>query len=88
VLGATVGNVLWLLSTDFLRLVMIATCIAFPLTWWLMEHWLEGFAYRVNIDLTIFLYAGTGLLLITILTISFQALRAALADPVKSLKME
>jgi len=88
VLGATTGNVLWLLSTDFLRLVLIATGIAFPLAWWLMEHWLEGFAYRVQIDFTLFLCAGAGLILITILTISFQALKAALADPVKSLKME
>jgi ABC-type antimicrobial peptide transport system permease subunit len=88
VLGATVANVVWMLSMDFLQLVLIAVCIAFPLSAWLMNNWLDDFAYRVNIGATVFLGAGGAILFITLLTISFQAVKAALTNPVKSLKME
>jgi ABC-type antimicrobial peptide transport system permease subunit len=88
VLGATAANVVWMLSLDFLKLVLIAVCIAFPLSAWLMENWLDDFAYRVSIGATVFLGAGAAILVITLLTISFQALKAAWTNPVKSLKME
>jgi putative ABC transport system permease protein len=77
-----------LLSKDFLRLTLIAIVIAFPVAWYFMNKWLEDFAYRINITWTIFLIAGFGTLIITLVTISFQAIGAAVANPVKSLRTE
>jgi len=88
VLGASVSNVVVLLSKDFLRLTVIAIVIAFPVAWYFMSKWLEDFAYRINITWTIFLIAGFGTLIITLVTISFQAIAAAIANPVKSLRTE
>jgi putative ABC transport system permease protein len=88
VLGASVSNVVVLLSRDFLRLTLIAIVIAFPVAWYFMNKWLEDFAYRINITWTIFLIAGCGTLIITLVTISFQAIGAAVANPVKSLRTE
>jgi len=88
VLGASVSNVVVLLSKDFLRLTLIAIVIAFPVAWYFMSKWLEDFAYRINITWTIFLIAGFGTLIITLVTISFQAIAAAIANPVKSLRTE
>jgi putative ABC transport system permease protein len=88
ILGASVVNVTFLLSKDFLKLVMIAAFIAFPAGWWLMNRWLEDFAYRVNIGWQVFVIAGLAALGIALLTVSFQAIRAALANPVKSLRTE
>jgi len=88
VLGATVSDVVWMLSLDFLKLVLVAVGIAFPLSAWVMENWLNDFAYRVNIGAPVFLGAGAAVLVITLLTISFQAMKAGLTNPVKSLKME
>jgi putative ABC transport system permease protein len=88
VLGASVSNVVVLLSKDFLRLTLIAIVIAFPVAWYFMNKWLEDFAYRINITWTIFLMAGLSTLLITLVTISFQAIGAAMANPVKSLRTE
>ncbi|HWK07797.1 MAG TPA: ABC transporter permease [Puia sp.] len=88
VLGASVRGVVLLLSADFLKLVLIAVLIAFPLAWWVSNQWLSGFAYRTSIGVGVFLLAGATTLLITIATISFQAIRAAMANPVKSLKSE
>jgi len=88
VVGASVSNVVMLLSKDFLKLVLIAVLIAFPLSWWVMHRWLESFAYRVPISAIIFIIAGGSIILITLLTISFQSIKAALANPVKSLKTE
>ena len=88
VLGASVSNVVLLLSKDFLRLTLIAIVIAFPVAWYFMSKWLEDFAYRINITWTIFLMAGFGTLIITLVTISFQAIAAAMANPVKSLRTE
>ena len=88
VLGASVSNVVVLLSRDFLRLTLIAIVIAFPVAWYFMNKWLEDFAYRINITWTIFLIAGFGTLIITLVTISFQAIGAAVANPVKSLRTE
>jgi putative ABC transport system permease protein len=88
VLGATVGNIVSMLSKDFLKLVLIAACIAFPFAWWFMNLWLRDFAFRVNIGWWIFITAGAIALLIALLTVGYQAIRAAIANPVKSLRTE
>jgi putative ABC transport system permease protein len=88
VLGASVGSVVRLLSKEFLVLVIIAALVAFPLGWWAMNKWLEDFAYRIHIEWWVFPLAGIAALLIALLTVSFQAVRAALANPVKSLRTE
>jgi putative ABC transport system permease protein len=88
VLGASVQSVVVLLSKDFLRLTVIAMVIAFPVAWYFMSKWLEDFAYRININWAIFLIAGLSTLVITLVTISFQAIGAAMANPVKSLRTE
>ena len=88
VLGASVSNIAGMLSTDFLKLVIISAAIAFPLAWWAMNKWLQGFAYRVNINWWVFAIAGILALLIALVTVSFQAIKAAVANPVKSLRTE
>jgi len=88
VLGASVQNVLYILSKDFIMLVLIAFVIAVPVTWWIMHNWLQDFAYRINIQIWVFGVAGLLAILIALLTISFQALRAAISNPVKSLRTE
>jgi putative ABC transport system permease protein len=88
VLGASVGNVSILLSKDFIKLVLIAMVIASPVAWYFMNKWLEDFAYRVTISWWIFLLAGVIALLITLVTVSFQAIKAAIANPIKSLRTE
>ncbi|HEY5969553.1 MAG TPA: ABC transporter permease [Chitinophagaceae bacterium] len=88
VLGASVGSVVRLLSKEFLVLVIIAALIAFPLGWWAMNKWLEDFAYRIHIAWWVFPVAGIAALLIALLTVSFQAIKAAIANPVKSLRTE
>ena len=88
VLGASVRNIVGLLSKDFLKLVLIAAVIAFPIAWYAMYKWLQDFAYRTDISLWIFLVAGIIALAIALLTISFQAIKAAIANPVKSLRTE
>lgn len=88
VLGASVDQVLLLVSKEFLLLVFIAIIIAVPVTWWAMHQWLQDFAYRIDIQWWTFLLAGVVTLLIAGLTVSFQAIRAAVANPVESLKSE
>jgi predicted permease len=88
VLGATVAGITGLLSKDFLRLVFISAIIAFPLSWWFMHKWLQNYAYRISIDWWVFVIAGLLGLLIALITISFQSIRAAIANPVKSLRTE
>ncbi|HEX7844510.1 MAG TPA: ABC transporter permease [Chitinophagaceae bacterium] len=88
VLGATVGNITAMLSKDFLKLVIISAVVAFPLAWWFMHKWLQDFAFRVNIGWWIFLLAAMIALFIALITVSFQAIKAALANPVKSLRTE
>jgi len=88
VLGASVTSVTKMLSKDFIKLVFIACLIAFPLSWWAMNKWLQSFAYRINISWWIFLAAAVAALFIALLTISFQAIKAAVANPVKSLRTE
>jgi len=88
VLGASVTGIVGMLSKDFLKLVIIAAVIAFPVAWWAMHRWLNDFAYRVNIGWWVFVVAGIVALLIALLTISFQSIKAAIANPVKSLRTE
>ena len=88
VLGATVTGITFLISKDFLRLVLIAFLIAAPVAWWSMETWLKNYPYRVNIQWWVFLLAGGISFTIALVTISFQAIRAAVANPVKSLRSE
>ena len=88
VLGASVSNIVVLLSKNFIKLILLSTIVAFPLAWWAMHLWLEDFAYRVNIGWWIFILAGASALLIALTTISFQAIKAAIANPVKSLRTE
>lgn len=88
VLGASVSQVSTMLSKEFVKLVLIACIIAFPLAWWAMNKWLEDFAYRVNISWWVFVVAAVVASLIALLTVSFQAIKAAIANPVKSLRTE
>ena len=88
VLGATLTQVTNMLSKEFLKLVLIACIIAFPLAWWGMNKWLEGFVYRIAISWWVFTITALAAMALTLLTVSFQALKAALMNPVKSLKSE
>jgi len=88
VLGASVGNITRLLSADFLILVLIAAIIAFPIAWYAMHKWLQDYAYRVSISWWVFLLAGFIALVIALATVSFQAIKAAVANPVKNLRTE
>lgn len=88
VLGASVGGITTLLSKDFLKLVMISFVIASPVAWWMMHKWLEDYPYRVAIQWQVFAFAGFLSFLISVITVSYQAIKAALANPVKSLRTE
>jgi putative ABC transport system permease protein len=88
VLGSSVGNVVVLLSKDFTKLVLIAFFLAVPLSWWMMDAWLKGFAYRIDLGINSFMIAGILALGIAWLTVSYQSIKAAIVSPVKSLKSE
>ncbi|HLX65886.1 MAG TPA: FtsX-like permease family protein, partial [Puia sp.] len=88
VLGAGIGGIMRLLSVDFARLVLIASLLSFPLAWWGMNLWLQSFAYRVGISWWIFAVAAAAAILIALVTVSLQTIRAAIANPVKSLRSE
>lgn len=88
VLGASVGSVFSLLSKEFVKLVLIAIVIATPIAWWAINNWLQSFEYKVDISWWMFAIAGMAALLIALVTVSFQAIKAALANPVKSLRAE
>ncbi|HET6252832.1 MAG TPA: ABC transporter permease [Puia sp.] len=88
VLGATVGSIFIVLSKDFLRLIAISMLIAFPVAWWATNSWLNSFAYRINAIWWIFMMAGALAFLIAFVTISFQVVKAAIANPIKSLRTE
>jgi putative ABC transport system permease protein len=88
ILGAGIRDLMLLLTKDFIRLVVLANLIAWPLGWWLMNNWLTDFAYHIHIGAWIFVWAGLAAFLIALITISFQAIKAALANPVKSLRTE
>ena len=87
-LGASVQNIVAMLSKDFLKRVLIATLIAWPLAWFAMNKWLQDFAYRINMSWWIFFASGILAIMIALITISFQAIKAAIANPVKSLRAE
>ena len=88
VLGASVQNITLLLSKDFIKLVLLAIVIASPISWWAVNSWLQNFAYRVNIEWWMFGVAGLFGLLIALFTVSFQAVKAAIANPSRSLRSE
>jgi putative ABC transport system permease protein len=88
VLGASVTNVVGLLAKDFIKLVLISIVVATPLAWYAMANWLDAFAYRISIHWTIFVLAAGIAIVIALVTISFQSIKAALANPVKSLRSE
>ncbi len=88
VLGASAGNIMSLLSKEFLKLVLIAIVIASPIAWWVMNKWLQDFAYKISIGWTVFVVTGVIAICIAFFTISFQAIKAAFANPVKSLRTE
>src|SRR5262249_41126310 len=88
VLGASVVNITTMLSKDFVKLVILAVLIASPLAWIAMNKWLQSFAYRVNISIWVFVIAGVIALLIALLTVSVQAIKAAMANPTKSLRTD
>jgi len=88
VLGASVGSIVTLLSKDFLKLVLIAIVIASPIAWYAMNRWLQDFAYKIDIEWWVFALAGLLAVGIALLTVSFQSMKAALMNPVKSLRSE
>ncbi len=88
VLGASVASIVALLSRDFLKLVLLANLIAWPLAGWAMHRWLQDFAYRTPLSWWLFALAGVAAILIALLAVSFQAIKAAVANPVKSLRTE
>ncbi|HEV8272328.1 MAG TPA: ABC transporter permease [Chitinophagaceae bacterium] len=88
VLGASMSGIVGMLSKDFVTLVIIAALIAFPVAWWAMDKWLQDFVYRISITWWVFAVATVAALLIAVVTISFQSIKAAIANPVKSLRTE
>jgi putative ABC transport system permease protein len=88
VLGANVGSIVTLMSREFVKLVFIAFLISVPLSWYAMSKWLENFAYSAGLNFMIFVYAGAGALVIALLTVSFESIKAASQNPVNSLRSE
>ncbi|HEY0656193.1 MAG TPA: FtsX-like permease family protein, partial [Chryseosolibacter sp.] len=88
VLGSTVQQIVFLQSKEFLILVCIAILIAVPISWYAMSEWLQNFGYRITINPLVFILAGAGAIVIALITVSFQAIKAAMANPVKSLRAE
>jgi ABC-type antimicrobial peptide transport system permease subunit len=88
VLGASVPGIVYLLSTNFTRLILVAVAVAIPISWWAMNNWLKGFAFRVDPGWGIYLGASFAALLIAWLTVSYESIRSAMANPVKSLRSE
>jgi len=77
-----------MLSKDFMVLILIAALVAFPLAWWAMDRWLQDFAFRINISWWIYLVSGVLAIVIALITVGYQAIRAAMANPVDSLRTE
>ncbi len=88
VLGSSVVGIVMLLSKGFVQLVLIANLIAWPLAWWVMDMWLQGFPYRIDISPLLFVVAGSGVVIIAFLSVSFQTLKAAMINPAQTLKYE
>src|SRR4029077_16129816 len=85
VLGASVFNIVFLLSTNFTRLILIAMVIAIPLSWFAINKWLDGYAYRIHVSWIVFLVASLTALFIAWATVSYESVKAAIANPVRSL---
>ena len=88
VLGADVPRIVALLSKDFVLLVVLSSLIAFPIAWWALQTWLQDFVYRIDVPVMTFLLASLLALFVALVTVSVQAIRAALSNPVKSLRTE
>jgi putative ABC transport system permease protein len=88
VMGASVGNIVLLLSTEFTKLILIAIVLSVPIAWYIMNQWLSGFAYRIQLGIGVFLFAGLAALLISWITVSYQSIKAAIVNPIKSLRSE
>ena len=88
VMGASIPGIVLLLSRDFIKLVLVALCLAVPLAWFGMQQWLNHYSYRINISPWVFVGVGLSAILIALLTVSFQSIKAALMNPVKSLRSE
>jgi putative ABC transport system permease protein len=88
VMGASVGQIMSMMSKEFVRLILVAFAIAIPLSWYAMDKWLQGFEYKTSLNIAPFLYAGISALIIALLTISYESLKAANADPAKTLRNE
>jgi len=88
VLGASVQQITSLLSKDFVTLVLIAILVATPIAWWAMNKWLQDFAYRIKLSAWLFMAAGLLAVLVALLSVSIHAIKAAIANPVKSLRTE
>jgi putative ABC transport system permease protein len=88
ILGATANSIVAILSADFLKLVLLACVISIPIAWYGMNEWLQNFAYRIHLSWWLFILSGLLVLLIALLTVSFRAIKAAIANPVKSLRTE
>ena len=88
VLGASVANIAMMLSKDFAILIIVAALVASPVAWYFMNRWLDGFAYRITMPWWVFLLGGLSALVIALAAVSYQSVRAALMNPVKSLRAE
>jgi putative ABC transport system permease protein len=88
VLGASIVNITTMISSEFVKLVMISLVFSIPIAWWAMRKWLEDFAYHVDMEWWMFALAGLLTIVITFMTVSFQSMKAAMANPVESLKNE
>ena len=87
-MGASVTGIVALLSKDFLKLVIISLVIASPIAWYIMHQWLQEFPYRINIEWWVFAAAGVSALTVAFLTVGFQSVKAAVANPVRALRSE
>lgn len=88
VLGASVVSIVSTLANSFLKLILISTFLSFPIAWWLVHKWIQNYPYRIDINIWIFILAGTFVLFVSMLTIGMQAIKSALANPIKSLRTE
>jgi ABC-type antimicrobial peptide transport system permease subunit len=88
VLGASEGSIVYLFSKEFIMLVIIAFVVASAVAWYFMHNWLQNYPYRISLSWWMFILAGAGTMLITLMTVSFQAIKAAVVNPIKSLKAD
>ena len=87
-LGASINSIIFLLSRDFSRLILVAFVVAIPLAWYAVHQWLEGYAYKTEIGMTVYIFAGSLTLLIALATMSYQSVKAARSNPIESLRSE